>query len=253
MKQIYTPYCGAAPSPDALWSSWNLDPVLLGAFVLAIPLYLMRSRGGTQAQHSAFWVAYGLLALFLISPLCALSSALFSIRVLHHVVLIGFVAPLLAVALRRETDENSANLLPLFFLVHTIIVWMWHAPVFYSMALASTSLFWVMELSLLLSAFFLWRAIFCAAVNPGLALAGLLATVIQMGMLGALLTFTERPMFIEHFLTTDAYGLTAMEDQQLAGLLMWVPAALPYLLAALITVFRLLSDKEPLAGVGNRE
>ena len=61
-----------------------------------------------------------------------------------------------------------------------------------------------------------------------------------MGLLGALLTFARSPLFEAHTGVTLPFGLTQIEDQQLAGLLMWVPAALPYMIAAAVILYRLL-------------
>ena len=111
-------------------------------------------------------------------------------------------------------------------------MWVWHAPIPYDWALASVPVYWLMELSLFLSAFAMWQRIFAARAGP--ALSALLGSIVQMGMLGALLTFAARPLYEPHVTTTLPFGLTPLGDQQLAGLLMWVPAALPYLAVALV-------------------
>jgi putative membrane protein len=77
----------------------------------------------------------------------------------------------------------------------------------------------------------MWRAILAtAAVAPLIAL---VATIGQMGLLGALIVFSPRPLYWAHFASTTPWGLSPLEDQQLAGLLMWVPAMLPYLIVGL--------------------
>lgn len=89
-----------------------------------------------------------------------------------------------------------------------------------------------MQLSLLGSAAWFWGA----ALARGAALPGigaLLAGMVGMGMLGALLTFAPAALYAPHAATTQPWGLSPLQDQQLAGLLMWVPAALAYLLPAL--------------------
>lgn len=57
--------------------------------------------------------------------------------------------------------------------------------------------------------------------------------MVQMGLLGALLTFTPQPLYAWHLVTTEAWGLTPLEDQQLAGLVMWIAGGGFYLAAAL--------------------
>ncbi|MGS0132350.1 cytochrome c oxidase assembly protein, partial [Escherichia coli] len=63
-------------------------------------------------------------------------------------------------------------------------------------------------------------------------------TMVQMGMLGALLVFAGSAVYGPHLATTAAWGLTPLADQQLAGLIMWAPAAGIYLVAALVQVAR---------------
>src|SRR5690606_23249383 len=83
------------------------------------------------------------------------------------------------------------------------------------------------------------------------AVAALLATMVQMGLLGALITFAGQPLFAPHLTTTAAWGLTPLADQQLAGLIMWAPAAGVYLLSALVLLGRWLGA-EGVAGAPAR-
>ncbi|MBL0934754.1 MAG: cytochrome c oxidase assembly protein [Rhizobiaceae bacterium] len=235
MNAETTPYCGPAPLPAEFWSSWNLDPLLLAVFAAMGAGALAMSRAGwREAARSPYGLA-ALVVLFaaFVSPLCALSSALFSARIVHHLLLVAFAAPLLALALPARASK-----LPLSaaFLAHTLLMWVWHAPVPYQWALSSVPVYWMMELALFLSAFVMWQGIFAAKAGP--ALSALLGSIVQMGMLGALLTFAARPLYAAHATTTLPYGLTPLGDQQLAGLLMWVPAALPYLAVALVIAWR---------------
>jgi len=201
----------------------------------------------------ALGAAIGLMSIVFISPVCALASALFSARVAHHLVLIAAVAPLLAIVFpwyrsddpRRARPMTSLTALTLW---HTLVVWIWHVPTPYAFALSSDVGYWLMQVSLLQSAFSLWRRVLSPYTSPGIAVMTLLATVMQMGLLGALLVFAPRAVFTPHFGTTLPFGLTALQDQQLAGLLMWVPAMLPYLavaLATIATVLRARSTQAP--------
>jgi putative membrane protein len=182
-----------------------------------------------------------MLVIFL-SPLCALSSALFSVRVLHHVVLIAAVAPLLALAF----PQRGADTRPIIVLVaaHAVILWLWHAPGAYAWGLSSVPAYWLMQTSLLGSAWLLWRAIL-APEQTGAALVALAATIGQMGLLGALIVFAPRPLYPVHFASTAAWGLAPLTDQQLAGLLMWVPAMVPYLAAGISIAWSSLRSSEP--------
>lgn len=215
------PYCGQAPLPADWLARWNFDPVLIaaliGLFVLA------RLRGARLVPLST---AVVVLAVLFISPLCALSSALFSMRVIHHVALTALAAPLIASALPAMRRNVFA-----WTLGHAAVFWAWHLPSAYAFALASDSAYWLMQASLLGSAVGFWQAV--RAAPPQTAVAALLATMVQMGMLGALLTFSTAPLYLWHAGTTQAWGLSPTEDQQLAGLVMWVPGAGFYLIAAL--------------------
>lgn len=200
----------------------------------------MRREGA--AQRRAYAAAWLLLAVLFVSPICALGSALFSARVAHHVVLVAVAAPLLALSLPtawRRGAPAPANLTALF-LLHTAVLWLWHAPGPYTAALSSDLLFWVMQLGLLATAVALWRAVLSPRAPFGAALGVLLGSIIQMGLLGALITFARQPLYPPHFGVTEPFGLDALADQQLAGLIMWVPAVTPYLAACLWLLHRRL-------------
>jgi len=220
-------YCGPAAVPGDFWMRWNADPLLL-AVLAALALVVARGR---SADARAGWGAIALMVAVFVSPLCALSSALFSARVLHHVLLVSAVAPLLAVAF----PQRGASPVPLAMLVavHAMMLWLWHAPGPYAWGLASVPAYWLMQASLLGSAWLLWRAVLSSATHPGFALVALAVTIGQMGLLGALIVFASVPLYPVHFLSTLAWGFTPLADQQLAGLLMWVPAMLPYLAVGL--------------------
>lgn len=226
MDEAWIPYCGAAPLPAEWLAHWNLDPVLLAALLSAAwAMWRVRSIPGLAG--------IALLALLFVSPLCALSSALFSVRIGHHIVLAGVAAPLLAAALPRVPGNVA-----LWTGLHVLAFWFWHAPQPYAAALSNDALFWLMQLSLLATAIGLWSAVRTA--SPPTAIAGLLATMVQMGLLGALLTFAAAALYAPHAATTLAWGLAPVEDQQLAGLLLWAPGSALYLAAALAIGWRAL-------------
>lgn len=239
MTDFTIAYCGPAAVPNDFWSRWNADPLLLVA--LALLSLAVASRRSSDAR--AGWCAIALLGVIFISPFCALSSALFSARVLHHVILIAAVAPLLA----RAFPQRRASPVPLPVLVaaHAAILWLWHAPGSYAWGLASVPAYWLMQVSLLGSGWLMWRAILAPAVHSGPALVALAATIGQMGLLGAVIVFAAAPLYSVHIASTAPWGLTPLADQQLAGLLMWVPAMLPYLGAGLWLAWSSLRPREP--------
>jgi putative membrane protein len=234
-------YCGPAAVPEDFWTRWNGDPVLIGIF---FTLIIVVARGRTSNARAG-WSAIALMALIFVSPLCALASALFSARVLHHVLLIAAVAPLLALAfpMRRLGSLPLAALVG----VNAIILWLWHTPGLYTWGLASVPAYWLMQTSLLASAWLLWRAILAPTTQRGPALVALVATIGQMGLLAALIVFAPRPLYLVHSASTAAWGMSPLTDQQLAGLLMWVPASLPYLGVGIWLAWSSLRPVEPIA------
>lgn len=237
-ERIWTPYCGAAPDPAGWLARWNLDPVLIA--VMAVTFALLW-RGRTRDQRIMLATAAGVLAISFVSPLCALSSALFTARTLHHLLLILAAAPLLALALpppRRSRLLLAAAL-------HLLVLWAWHAPGAYAAALSNDATYWAMQASLLATAIWFWSAV--RAASAPAAIAGLLAVMLGMGLLGALIAFAGQPIYAPHFATTLAWGLTPLEDQQAAGLIMWAPAAAVYLVVALWRMARLLTPPAEVA------
>ncbi|HEY2020772.1 cytochrome c oxidase assembly protein [Paraburkholderia sp.] len=232
-------YCGPAAIPENLWLRWNTDPLLLAALAL-LAFVIARGR---SANARAGWAAVALMAVVFVSPLCALSSALFSARVAHHIILIAAIAPLLALAFPLPRVKHPP-LVPIVTL-HAVFIWLWHAPGPYTWGLSTVAGYWSMQLTLLGSGWLMWRSIFSPSLPTGAALIALVATIGHMGLLGALIVFAPVPLYAVHFTTTAAWGLTPLADQQLAGLLMWVLAMIPYLVAGLRIAWSSLHVSEP--------
>lgn len=211
-------YCGPAPGPGEIWSAWNTDPALIVALFVAFVAAWM--HGGVPRNRML--AAIGVLAIAFVSPFCAMTSALFSARAAHHLVVIAVAAPLIASAM---ADRWRVGLAPTF-IAATLTLWAWHVPAFYTAALTETWLYWLMQLTLLGTSALFWRALFTAPAPQ--ALIAIAATIGQMGLLGALLTFAPEPLYLHHMVAPVAWGLTPLGDQQLAGLIMWVPGNLPY-------------------------
>lgn len=233
MAEPLVAYCGPAPSPIDLWQAWNLDPLLL-AGLAALALAVARRGGGLPG-----WGLVAVLGLVFVSPLCALSAALYSARVLHHLLLVAVAAPLMVAAF----PSRVAPPLTAAFALHTVVLWIWHAPGPYDWALGSVAGYWLMQASLIATAWALWQTVLRPGARAHAALAGLLGTVAQMGLLAALIVFAPAPLHLAHLATTAPWGLSPLEDQQLAGLLMWAPAILPYLGVALALVWRLAAAR----------
>jgi putative membrane protein len=207
-------YCGPPPLPADLWHTWNFDPPLMAA-LLCMAVFLHRSRFG--------FTAVVVLALIFLSPLCALSSALFSARVVHHVLLMTVAAPLFAMSLPSKTNRGLS--LPL--LAFATVLWVWHLPTAYDWAMAQKAAYWLMQVTMFSASVWFWRAAFD---RPALAaIPAVTAGFAQMGLLGSLLTFAPTPLYAIHALAPFDWSPTPLADQQLAGLIMWVPSAVPFL------------------------
>lgn len=131
---MIAPYCGAAPVPAEWLGRWTLDPVLIVALAGFAALHLgalMRERAGEgrNAKLVLAGSAWLLMGLLFVSPLCALTSALFSARVAHHVVLVAVVAPLLVLSLPKSLAALRMPGLAgtAAFLLHMVLLWLWHA------------------------------------------------------------------------------------------------------------------------------
>jgi putative membrane protein len=226
------PYCGSAPAPQLLMSDWNFDPYLLLAISIAAALTWLPARRDKRVGQ---WLVA--IALF---HSCLRFPAL---RAQFSIVLreggssyrtdLARCAARLALIHAMLLDRVPSIFI---FVLHTTMLWLWHLPLPYALALSGSMPYRLMEIPLFLSAAWLWKEILDARRPSGGALVVCAATVLQMTALGSYLTFASHPLFSPHFLTAPAYGLSPLEDQQLAGLLMWIPASLPFAAAFLFRI-----------------
>lgn len=238
MTNATTPYCGPVPLPEKLLGSWNLDPALLAllaVMTLAGAVGLRRARAG-RLREGAFSVAALGAVIAFVAPLCALTVALFAARSLHHLLLLGVIAPTLAVALPWRGAPGAGA-----FVALSAALWAWHVPVVYAAAWDSTAIYWAMQAALILPGWVFWSAVLAARrdVMAMFASAAMVAGLAgQMGLIGAILTFAPRALYPEHLVGAEAFGLSMMADQQLAGLIMWVPGMLPLALIGALLLRR---------------
>ncbi|WP_410217042.1 cytochrome c oxidase assembly protein [Paracoccus sp. (in: a-proteobacteria)] len=223
MYQAPMPYCGPAPLPAQIWSAWNLDPSLIGGLTLLALLLFW--RGGAQGRGPAA-VAMLVLVITFVSPLCALTVALFSARTAHHLLLVTLAAPALALALpllpRMPASLSVAAL--------SAAMIAWHVPAVYDAIWWSDTLYWTMQAAMLLPAWIFWSSVLAPGITAPDALRralfiGGLAGI--MGLIGAVLTFAPGILYVQHIEGAAQWGLPVLADQQLAGLIMWVPGFLP--------------------------
>ena len=256
------PYCGMPPLPGEFWQRWNLDPILIVLLLLPLGAYLsaVRGGGGPRSAGRANFVSGWLVgAAALLSPLCALSVSLFSARVGQHMILALVAAPLVLlghpgsaysrlspalahwISNRRLTRFCTSA--PGAALIFAALLWFWHAPGPYAATFRSSSVYWLMHLSLFTGALLVWAVVLdrsARGVIPSLAVSAF--TTVQMTFLGALITIAHQTLYLPHALTTAAWGLTPLADQQLGGLIMWVPSCTVFVGVSVLTLARMLSD-----------
>jgi putative membrane protein len=143
---------------------------------------------------------------------------------------------------RRSTDITTASLL------HAAAIWLWHLPGLFEQALFSEAVHALQHISFLGTALLFWWAVLSREARRRAPVAGalsLFATSVHTSLLGALLTFSHGLWYPGAGDPWPICGVTPMEDQQLAGLVMWVPGGLSYLFAALWLIGRHLLPSDP--------
>ena len=203
------------------------------------------------AAQAMFYGGWTVATVALISPLCALSVSLFAARVSQHMILVLVAAPMVAAgnptapvrALMKRVPRHTrvVPLLPAAALFAAML-WLWHAPGPYEATFASTTVYWTMHVTTFGAAVWLWMGLLDPApahIVPAIG-AGVFSSV-QMGLLGALITFAPRPFYAPHALTTAAWNLSPLQDQQLGGAIMWVPGCVVFLGVAMAMLWRAIS------------
>ncbi|MDX0225646.1 cytochrome c oxidase assembly protein (plasmid) [Sinorhizobium meliloti] len=248
---------------------WNylfvVLPLALTALAYAIGmrrLWSASARGQTIHLQRAVCFAAGwlFLAAALVSPLDRLATQLFTAHMIEHEILMVIAAPLFVLSkplapllwslpqkLRASVGRalvRSVVLLPVRKAatnqliatgLHGATLWLWHAPRLYDAALAETPIHWLQHLSFFCTALIFWWALLFGRGRQdyGTAIFYLFATTLHSGFLGILLSFAREPLYRSQGAGAASWGLSALEDQQLAGLIMWVPAGMIYVAAAL--------------------
>jgi len=256
--------------PHDLWRAWNPDVPLLLALGIALWTYQRGRRTGPRRDSDSwrarcFAVALVVVVVALISPLDALAGALASAHMVQHVLLLLVAAPLLALAspgtrllrgtppaLRQAAGPLRRRLRPLrpgpaaVWVLHVGTIWFWHAAVPYDAALDNDLVHVAEHASYLVTGLMFWQVVAGGrqAVSRGLGIMLVFTMAMQSVFLSALLTFASGPWYSGYESTTRAWNLAPLADQQLAGVIMWIPAGLVYLGAALALLVRWIQATE---------
>jgi len=268
-----------AAAVDAL--DWSLEPGVVVPLALLALLYGrgVRLLGGIKRTPGAAYFIGGwlVLAAGLLSPLHAASEELFSAHMIQHELLMVVSAPLFALSrplpvmldgvpkiwrpdieaiidrasVRRAWQRATRPLDA--WLIHGTIIWVWHIPALFQATLVYDAVHAAQHLSFFLSAYLFWTSLADehAPERGGVAILSLFTTAVHTGVLGALISFARHPWYPAYATRAAAWHMTALADQQLAGLIMWIPASVVYLIAALVMMRRWLRDSE--SSVSRRE
>jgi putative membrane protein len=271
---------GAPLTPGEWWRAWTPEPAVLLALALLATAYyrglrrLWRAgpRAMTGRQVVAFAAGLATVVLALVSPLDTLAGALFAGHMAQHMLLIMVAAPLLVLgapglplllvlppAWRRRLVRIGRHPLAtagwrllsypaVAWAVHVGALWLWHLPGPYQAALASDLVHAAEHGSFLGTAMLFWWVVLAAdrrrRLAPGFAALYLFAAALQGSALGALLVLSPAPLYPLQAIGSASFGLSPLADQQVAGLVMWIPADLVYLGSAATLFMRWLLSLE---------
>lgn len=254
-------------TPETLWRSWSLALQVVLPLLLTVALYgrgllALRAAGEGPPRRQVVYAAAGwlVLAAALVSPLCRLAATLVSAHMVQHMLLVAVAPPLLVLAaplpvIRAALPQGWQSLLgalsariagswrrlggPLAAgAAYGAAIWLWHLPILYQAVLLDPLLHIFAYAALIGVSLLYWAGVVTAgrdsANGYGAAILSLLATLMHTGLLGALLTFARVPWYPLLSGGAGYWGLSPLADQQLAGLVMWMPMGTIYLVASLI-------------------
>lgn len=266
------------------WLRWNSAPLVAlnigfvsSLYIYGLVKFWRRSgmgRGVSILQAASFGAGIAALAVTLLSPLDALSGELFTAHMIQHMVLMNLAAPLLVLgspalvwsrvlprpwqaALNswrgRNLPSATGSLLwrPwLGWLLYAAALWLWHLPVLYHAALDHPRVHDLQHLSLFAAAFLFWRVLLepdrRRRLSRGLGVVYLFTTSLHATLLGVFMALAPRVWYAGYAGGAAAWNLTPLEDQQLAGLIMWMPACMVYAVAAAVLFVLWLGEPQGL-------
>ena len=245
-----------------LTTAWKWNPTLLFLCALALAAYFLAF--GLRGRSAYFGGALVILLVALVSPLSELADGyLFSAHMTQHIVLVLIVPALLLLSLPGSFCLPRS----LTHLTHPLIgwfagvgaMWLWHAPALCNAATTLKAVSIIQTLSLLLMGSLFWWQVLAPRdaerLSPVAGIAYLFTACVACSVLGIILTFAPVSICPAYQQPVDRlgildmirgqWGLTSERDQQIGGLLMWVPMCLIYLAAILAQLARWQSDPAP--------
>lgn len=241
-------------------ATWSFEPAVLSPLLFAALLFILgavrRNRAGwPTTQFACFAAGWFTLFIALVTPVHSLGAQMFWVHMTQHELLMIVAAPLLVLSRpvvwflwalpqnlrvrlgvffkRRPIDGLwCAMTAPLFvWLLHGATLWVWHIPSLYD---ASVDMEWVHALQhtmFLGTALLFWWTLLHGRhgrMTSGAGVVYCFTTAVHTSALGALMTFAQRAWYPVYAGRTTAFHLTILEDQQIGGLIMWVPAGVVF-------------------------
>jgi putative membrane protein len=236
----------------------------------AAGLWRMSRQGGLthvpKLEIAAFLAGWLVLALALLSPIATLSDYLFSVHMTQHELLMLVAAPLIAIgrplapmlfALPRRwrrpaSDAAGAGVIrfvtsPLVvFAAHAVALWVWHLPPLYEAAVMNEGIHIIQHICFTATAALFWWSLIrgrYGRLGYGAALLYIFGTAVHSGGLGALLALSPVPWY-PLYVSRAAGATDPLVDQQIGGMLMWVPSGIVMMLFALALFAAWLGEAE---------
>jgi cytochrome c oxidase assembly factor CtaG len=256
---------------DFWLTQWNWEPSIVIGMVLVVGFYLyavgpLRRRyhlaeSVKRGQVFSFLLGVSIMFLALVSPLDELGdSYLFSAHMVQHLCLTIVVPPLLLLGtpgwlveplLRKAMIFRIARVLTfpvVAFFLYTIDFWLWHAPPLYNATLVNQGIHIFEHVTFIVFGVIYWWPVFSpSTLLPRLSMGGQVLYLFLSGMptvaLGAGLTFLP-PLYAPYLAAPRIWGLTAATDQQLGGLIMWIPGNIFYIAIASILFINWMQGQE---------
>jgi putative membrane protein len=209
-------------------------------------------RGIRRMEPVCFALGWATLALALFSPIDEFAERSFAVHMVQHELLMVVAAPLIVLGRPLETFAWSAPAVARLgalqalwrslispvgaWSFHALAIWIWHVPALFELALNNAGWHVAQHVSFFASALAFWWVVFApqSRAAGAWAIAGLFTTMLHTSALGALLTFAPSAWY--PLGEAPPFGMTPLEDQQLGGLVMWVPGGFTYMIAGLALV-----------------
>lgn len=219
----------------------------------------------STGRMTCFYCGVGVFLIALSSPLDTVTATVFSAHMIQHILLISVAPPLVLLgnpmtvimnglprAWRRPVariEHRVPGLSALLafltapiaaFIVHVATLWFWHVPYLYDAAVHHEKLHLLEHMTFVVTAFFYWWKIIPATkvasrtVGPAMGILSVFAMGMQGAVLGTILTFSGSLIYPVYSGRSELWGISALSDQRLAGLIMWIPAGSVYVAVALM-------------------